>query len=137
MRFPRTGAVVAAALVLSLGASACGSSSKSPTTTATTAGGSATTAGATGTTAGSAATAGTIHISGFKFVPTPAQVKVGQTITVTNDDNTDHSLSAVDGSFDTGVFSGGTKTITVTKAGTFAVHCKIHNFMTGSIVATA
>jgi plastocyanin len=70
------------------------------------------------------------------FVPTPTQAKVGQTITVTNDDSTDHSFTAVDGSFDTGVFSSGSKTITVTKAGTFAVHCRIHNFMTGSVVVS-
>jgi len=123
-------------VILSLGASACGSSSKSPGATAGTGGGSATTAAGTATTAGSSAAAGTVHISGFKFVPTPIQAKVGQTVMVTNDDNTDHSLTAIDGSFDTGVFSGGTKTITLTKAGTFAIHCKIHNFMTGTIVVS-
>jgi plastocyanin len=74
-----------------------------------------------------------IAIQSFKFNPDHASAKAGATITVTNGDGTDHSLTADDGSFDTGVFSGGTKTITLSKAGSFSYHCKIHNFMTGVI----
>lgn len=87
---------------------------------------------------GGAGTAGTaIAIKDFKFSPTPLTAKVGDTITVTNVDNTDHELKANDGSFDTGAFSSGSKTITVTTAGTFAYHCAIHDYMTGVIQVAA
>ncbi len=70
------------------------------------------------------------------YQPNPVHVKAGTTITVTNLDGTDHSLTADNGSFDTGVFSTGSKTITITKAGTYTFHCRIHNFMTGTIIAS-
>ncbi len=73
-----------------------------------------------------------IAIKDFKFAPSPLDAKVGDTITVTNDDNTDHQLKANDSSFDTGAFSSGSKTITVMTAGTFAYHCAIHDYMTVS-----
>jgi plastocyanin len=136
MRVPRSAAVVAAAL-LTFGLGACSSKSSTASTTTTVAsGGTGTTAAGSSTSAPAAAAAGTIDITGFKFVPSPAQAKVGDTITVTNKDGTDHSLTANDGSFDTGVFSSGSKTITLTKAGTVSIHCRIHNFMTGSIVVS-
>ncbi len=132
MRVSRAGAM-AAVVVLSLGVGACGKSSTSASSsTPTTA---AAAAGAT-TTPGAAAKAGAINIHSFMFQPNPTTAKVGDTITVTNQDGTDHSLTATDGSFDTGVFSSGSKTITLTKAGTFTYHCKIHNFMTGTITVS-
>ena len=88
--------------------------------------------------ANSAGTTGTaITIKDFTFSPTPLHAKVGDTITVTNDDNTAHQLTANDSSFDTGAFSSGSKTITVAKAGTFAYHCAIHDYMTGVIQVAA
>ncbi len=133
------------ASIVALGLTACSSSTKTaaPSTTAVTSPATTATAstGATGsaTTAPSSPAAGTktVNIKGFKFAPNPASGKVGDTITVTNDDNTNHTMTADDGSFDTGVFSSGSKTITLTKAGTFVFHCKIHNFMTGSFQVTA
>jgi plastocyanin len=74
-----------------------------------------------------------ISIKDFKFSPTPLNAKVGDTITVTNEDDTDHELKADDGSFDAGRYAKGSGTITVTKAGTFAYHCDVHDYMTGVI----
>ena len=86
-----------------------------------------------GSTAGTGAS-GAITIKDFKFNPTPLNAKVGDTITVTNQDGTDHELKANDGgAFDAGRFSNGSKTFTVTKAGTFAYHCDVHDYMTGVI----
>ena len=113
MRAPRSG-IIAMAVFLSVGAGACSSSKKASTSSSST----------------------TIDIKTFKFQPSPDHVKVGDKITVTNLDNTDHSLTDNGGSFDTGVFSTGSKTITITKAGTYTIHCRIHNFMTGTIVAS-
>jgi len=87
---------------------------------------------------GGAAVAGTaITIKDFKFSPTPLKAKVGDTITVTNNDNTDHELKADDGSFDAGRFASGSMTFTVSKAGTFAYHCEVHDYMTGVIQVAA
>jgi plastocyanin len=88
--------------------------------------------------ASAASTAGTtIAIKDFKFAPTPLNAKVGDSITVTNEDNTAHQLKANDSSFDTGSFSSGSKTIIVMTAGTFAYHCAIHDYMTGVIQVSA
>jgi plastocyanin len=96
---------------------ACSSSSKKPIATSS-----------------SLVTAGhDITIRNFKFAPNPLTVKVGGTVAVTNGDGTNHSLTADDGSFDTGVFSSGSRTIQLPRAGTFTFHCKIHNFMTGTV----
>ena len=60
-------------------------------------------------------------------------MKAGSTITVINDDNTTHTLTANNGAFDTGdVGAGQDGRITVDRAGTFAYHCTIHTFMTGT-----
>ena len=75
-------------------------------------------------------------IKNFQYSPNPIVVKAGATITVTNDDGTAHTLTADDESFDTGDLDGGAKgTITVGVPGTYAYHCDIHNYMTGTIEA--
>ena len=71
----------------------------------------------------------TITISNLEFAPETLNVKVGDTVTVENKDQTEHSLTAVDKSFDTGIFGAGTKTFTVTKAGRFEYMCEVHPFM--------
>jgi plastocyanin len=79
---------------------------------------------ATGTGSG----AKTVTIANFEFAPDTLEVKVGDTITVDNKDQTEHTVTARDKSFDTGSFTG-TKTFTVSKAGTFEYVCEIHPFM--------
>lgn len=108
---------------------ACSSSSTSSSTSSSS---------ATGSSSGSSSSSGqatgaTITIKGFAFSPTPLKAKAGDTITVTNLDNTNHSVTADDNSFDTNPFSSGSKTFTVPTAGTFKFHCKIHSTMTGEI----
>jgi plastocyanin len=115
-------AVVVLAAVLLLGA--CGSSSGKSGAKATTNG--------SGTSSGS-----TITIHGFMFNPPTLSVKAGTTITVKNTDDTAHTVTALDGSFDTKPINPGTTaTFTVSKAGTFHYHCNIHNYMTGTIQVT-
>ncbi len=138
MRFHRSGAI-AAAVLLSVGAGACGSKSSTSSTTTTNgaAGGTATTAaGSTGTTG--ASNPGTITIKSFTFNPNPATAKVGDTITINNTDPTAHTFTADDGSFDTKPIDGGTsKTVKVTKAGTIGYHCDIHQSMHGTLNVSA
>ena len=71
----------------------------------------------------------TITISNLEFAPETLNVKVGDTITVENKDEAEHSVTAVDKSFDTGIFGAGTKTFTVTRAGRFEYMCEVHPFM--------
>jgi predicted lipoprotein with Yx(FWY)xxD motif/plastocyanin len=76
-----------------------------------------------------------INIKGFAFTPSSVTVKVGTTVTWTNQDGTDHTVSS-----DTSVFSwrldanGGTFSYTFNQVGTFPYHCAIHPSMTGKII---
>jgi plastocyanin len=126
-----------AVAVLAVGAVACGSSgnksSSSGSTTASSTPG--TTTGAPTSTLATGAS-DNIAIQNFKFSPDPLNVKQGAKVTVANlDDAVPHSLTADDGSFDTGIFmkSNGPKTITVSKTGTIKYHCQVHTFMKGTI----
>ncbi|HEX5585976.1 MAG TPA: cupredoxin domain-containing protein [Acidimicrobiia bacterium] len=97
---------------------------------------------ATSAPGGSSATAAagngtSITIKDFNFSPKPLRVKAGTALTVTNADDTDHTVTAADGAFDTGTLGGGkTATITVDAPGTYRYFCDIHNYMTGTIEAT-
>jgi plastocyanin len=60
----------------------------------------------------------TITIKNFAFHPADATAKVGQTITVVNSDDSTHTVTASDKTFDTGdLTKGQSKTFTVGKAG--------------------
>ena len=79
----------------------------------------------------------TIVIKDFVYQPEPLQVKAGVAVTVSNADDTKHTVTADDKSFDTGDIDGGAKgTITIDKPGKYTYHCDIHNYMTGVIEAT-
>jgi plastocyanin len=79
-----------------------------------------------------------ITIKQFTFAPTPLKAKVGDTITVANHDETRHTATANDGSFNTGDLAGNaTGTIKLTKAGSVAYHCAIHDYMHGVIQISA
>jgi plastocyanin len=83
---------------------------------------------------GSAATADAVAIKDFSFSPKRITVKPGQAITVVNDDNVTHTLSANGGAFNTGDLGSGRRDrITAASAGTYAYHCEIHPFMTGTV----
>jgi len=76
----------------------------------------------------------TIQIEGFAFSALDA-VAPGTEITVANLDGAQHTLTADDGSFNTGGLDGGaTVTITAPEApGTYTFVCNIHPTMTGSL----
>jgi plastocyanin len=120
-----------AAVSVVVGLAGCGSSTKKNAATP------ATSALAPSASAAPAST-GSLTIKSFAFTPTPLSAKTGATITITNNDTTDHTVTDSGGAFDTGhIASGTSKTITVTKAGTYAYHCNIHQFMKGVLqVAT-
>ena len=86
---------------------------------------------------GAASTGRTITISNLEFAPETINAKVGDTITVENKDQVEHTLTAVDKSFDTGIFGTGNKTFTVTKTGRFEYMCEVHPFMAHRFIQVA
>ncbi|MEX2228180.1 MAG: plastocyanin/azurin family copper-binding protein [Dehalococcoidia bacterium] len=72
-------------------------------------------------------------ISDFAF-ETPLTVAVGSTLTWTNADGAPHTVTATEGSFDSGsIVASGSFAHTFSVRGTFAYFCQIHPFMTGSV----
>jgi plastocyanin len=83
-----------------------------------------------------AATGDAVTIENFAYSPARLQVAVGTEVTVMNADGAPHTLTADDGSFDTGDLDGGaTATISIRSPGRYGYFCDIHNYMTGVIEA--
>jgi plastocyanin len=79
-----------------------------------------------------------VSIVGMSFSPASLTVTKGATVTWTNNDAIDHTVTANDGSFDSGhIAPGGKYSKSFSTAGTVAYHCAIHAGMTGSIVVKA
>jgi plastocyanin len=76
-----------------------------------------------------------VPIVSFAFVPKVLHVAVGAKVTWTNEDSSPHTATADDAAaFDTGTLTRhASKTITFSKAGTFAYHCAFHPFMTATV----
>lgn len=110
MRCPRVVAVVLA-VVVGVGAVACSSG-----------GGSA------------SKSAALVTIKNFSFTPPSATLKVGQPVRVQNTDDTTHTFTADDHSFDSGPIVGGASASVMPKhAGDVHYHCSIHTYMTGTL----
>jgi len=76
-----------------------------------------------------------IKIVDFSFDPPNLTGTISTTITWTNAGPSNHTVTANDGSFDSGTILTNAKyTFTPTKAGTYAYHCSIHPTMTGTLV---
>jgi predicted lipoprotein with Yx(FWY)xxD motif/plastocyanin len=85
----------------------------------------------------SAASGTSASIVDFGFQPASLTVKAGTTVTWTNTGAVAHTVTASDGSFDSGhVAPGATFQHTFATAGTFTFHCAIHASMTGTVVVT-
>jgi plastocyanin len=77
---------------------------------------------------------GKIEIAGFAFAPTPLDVPEGTSVTWANLDPTAHTVSASDGSFDSGTLESGARfETTFDRPGTFAYLCRIHPTMRGTV----
>jgi plastocyanin len=87
-------------------------------------------------TASSTATAASITIKNFAFSPERGTFGVGA-IKVVNGDGSPHTVTADDGSFDTKTLEAGADgSVTLSKAGTYAYHCSIHDYMKGTVVVS-
>ena len=86
---------------------------------------------------GGGASATQAKIENFAFDPKQITAKVGESVSWKNDDGTTHTVTADDGSFDSGnLASDKTFSQTFDKAGTFKYHCALHASMTGTVVVS-
>ena len=73
-------------------------------------------------------------VAGFAFAPDRVEVAAGTELTWTNEDPTAHTVTADDGSFDSGTLDAGATFRTVVEGtGTVRYRCLIHPSMQGSI----
>jgi YVTN family beta-propeller protein len=75
-----------------------------------------------------------VNIASFAFAPRSLTVKAGQSVSFTNNDSVAHT--ATSDAWDSGeIQPGGSYTLTAPSTpGTYAYHCSIHPFMTGTLV---
>jgi plastocyanin len=75
-----------------------------------------------------------VSIEDFYFEPSDAAIQPGDTVTWTNEGNHPHTVTADDGSFDSGTLQPGESySHTFQNPGMVAYYCSIHPFMTGSV----
>ncbi len=90
--------------------------------------------------AGPAKAGDKVQIKDFLFKPEAVTVAVGTKITFTNKDSAPHTATSgaspnPDGVFDTGTLKKGqSKSVKVTKAGTYAYYCALHPFMKATVI---
>jgi len=77
----------------------------------------------------------TAAVEDFRFRAARLEVATGTTIIWTNRGQVTHTVSAEDGSFDSGpIEPGERRALTFSRAGTFPFRCTPHPFMTGTVV---
>jgi plastocyanin len=76
-----------------------------------------------------------VSIKNFAFAPGTIRVKVGTTVTWTNNDQDAHTVTAMDRSFSSRPLNtGDTYHYTFNKPGSYTYLCTIHPFMTATVV---
>jgi len=79
-----------------------------------------------------------VVIASFTYTPAKLSVPVGTTIRFRNDDTDAHTVTADNGSWDSGGMDPhAVFTYTFTKPGTYTYACALHPWMRGVIVVTA
>ena len=76
-----------------------------------------------------------IAIHNFAFAPARITVTAGTRVTWTNHDETAHTATANNNSFDTGTIEPkASRTIDFKRPGVYHYHCSFHAFMTGTVI---
>jgi plastocyanin len=79
-----------------------------------------------------------VSIRDFAFSPKTVEIRVGDRVTWTNRDAVEHTATARNGSFDTGLLGEGeSRSIRFNVAGTYRYICTPHPSMTGTVVVRA
>lgn len=77
----------------------------------------------------------TIYMKGSVFSAASLTVPLGTKVTWVNNDNMTHTVTANDGSFNSGdIAAGGSYSYTFNSTGTVAYHCIYHSSMTGTVI---
>ena len=80
--------------------------------------------------------ANSVSIKGMAFSNASLTITAGASVKWTNNDSYSHTVTADDGSFDSGsIAPGSTYSHTFPVAGTYNYHCSIHPSMKGAIVS--
>jgi amicyanin len=81
-----------------------------------------------------------VKIENFEYVPEAIEVKVGTTVTWTNNDSVPHTVTSEEGGamvMDSALLKKGESySVTFDEAGTFPYFCKPHTYMKGTVVVT-
>ncbi len=81
------------------------------------------------------ASTASVSIKNMAFNPLSLSISTGTTVTWENNDTTAHTVTADDGSFNSGTIAVGARfTRAFSTTGTFAYHCTLHPEMTGTVV---
>jgi plastocyanin len=75
-----------------------------------------------------------VTIAGFTYLPTGPTGNAAGPTTIANMDIAAHTVTADDGSFDSGIINPGGSGAIVATSGVHQYHCNIHNFMHGVLV---
>ncbi len=88
---------------------------------------------------GTPASSGTqITIQNFAYQPATLQVRVGTTLTWTNQDNVVHSVTFKNGMKDSGLLSRGQSfSYTFNTPGTYQYYCTVHPYMVATVIVTS
>ena len=79
-----------------------------------------------------------VYMKNSAFFPATMTLTAGKPVAWINDDNVIHSVTADDGSFDSGdIQPGATFNRTFSTPGTFPYHCRYHKGMTGTVITGA
>jgi amicyanin len=79
-----------------------------------------------------------VTIQNFAFQPASIQVKVGTTVTWTNQDTAAHTVTFRNGMGASALLRQGQSfSDTFTSSGTYAYYCAVHPYMTGQVAVTA
>ncbi|MEA2718896.1 MAG: hypothetical protein QOJ39_760 [Candidatus Eremiobacteraeota bacterium] len=82
-----------------------------------------------------ASPASTVHIKNFKYVPDTVTIHPGDVVKFVEDDDTPHTVTASDRSYDSGNLDKGQSwTHAFAKEGTYKYFCAYHTYMTGSVI---
>ena len=80
----------------------------------------------------------TVLVSNYMYMPDQVTVTPGTKITFTNHDATAHTATLSNGMTGTGTIAPhSSRSIRLTKPGTYHYHCVFHAFMTGTITVVA
>jgi plastocyanin len=78
-----------------------------------------------------------VDIVDFSFSPGSLEIPAGTTVTWTNGDVAPHTVTAIEGAFDSGrLDAGGTFSFIFDEPGTFTYMCEFHPAMQGTITVT-